>query len=219
MGGFITFEGIEGSGKSTHMGLLALHLKDAKIPAVITQEPSGTAIGRKIGDILFNRSHQGMFAETELLLFCAARAQLVREIILPALEAGIYVVCDRFSDATFAYQACGRGLDAAFIKTMNDYCAPGLKPDLTLLFDLQVETGLQRAAGRDAKLADPAAADRFEREKIDFHHRVRDGYERLRQAEPERFRVIDASRTVELVAADVRRLVMDFIKNGKRSGR
>ena len=211
---FITFEGIEGSGKSTHMKLLAEYLRDEKIPAIVTREPAGTEIGHKIGDILFNRRHQEMFAETELFLFCAARAQHVREVILPALKQGKHVLCDRFSDATFAYQSAGRGLDDAFIKTVNNYCTAGLKPDLTLLFDLPVEAGLQRAAGRDAKLQDPASADRFEKEKIDFHLRVRDGYANLRRQEPERFRIIDTSRTVEMVTQDVRRLVMDFIKNG-----
>jgi dTMP kinase len=219
MGKFITFEGIEGSGKSTHIKLLAGFLNDEKIPALVTQEPAGTEIGRKIGDILFNRRHREMFSETELLLFCAARAQHVREVIMPALAAGKYVLCDRFSDATFAYQSAGRGLDADFIRTLNDYCAPGLKPDLTLLFDLPVEAGLQRAARRDAKLHDPSLADRFEREKIDFHHRVRDGYESLKRAEPARFRVIDSTQAVGLVAQDVRRLVMDFIKNGHQPGR
>ncbi|MEE9910127.1 MAG: dTMP kinase [Deltaproteobacteria bacterium] len=208
---FITFEGVEGSGKSTQVKLLGAYLTEEKLPVVMTQEPSGTPIGRKIGAILFNREHQAMCPETELLLFCAARAQHVREVIRPALAAGKYVLCDRFSDATFAYQAAGRGLDPDFIKTMNDYCAPQLEPDLTLLFDLPVETGLQRAGRRDAELADPSSADRFEKEKLDFHNRVRQAYLTLCTADPGRFRVIDASRNADMIAKDVRRHVLDFI--------
>jgi len=208
---FITFEGVEGSGKSTQVKLLGEYLISKNVPLLLTQEPSGTPIGRKIGDILFNRSHQAMCPETELLLFCAARAQHVREAVLPALHEGKYVLCDRFSDATFAYQAAGRGLDADFIKVINDYCASQLEPDLTLLFDLPVETGLQRAGTRDACLQDPSSADRFEKEKLDFHNRVRQGYLSLCSANPGRFRVIDASRTVDRIAEDVRRHIIDFI--------
>ncbi len=211
MNKLITFEGVEGSGKSTQMKLLGEYLMENNIPVVLTQEPSGTPIGRKIGDILFNRGHQAMCPETELLLFCAARAQHVKEVVQPALKNRKYVLCDRFSDATFAYQAAGRGLDPVFVKTINDYCSQQLKPGLTLLFDLPVETGLQRAGRRDAALQDPSSADRFEKEENDFHHRVRQGYHRLCSADPGRFRVIDASRTVDVIALDVRRLVMDFI--------
>ena len=150
MNKFITFEGVEGSGKSTQLRRLGEYLNGKNIPVILTQEPSGTPIGRKIGDILFDRGHQAMCPETELFLFFAARAQHVREVIRPALNDGKHVLCDRFSDATFAYQAAGRGLDFHFIKTVNDYCAQQLKPDLTLLFDLTVETELQRAGRRDA---------------------------------------------------------------------
>ncbi len=211
MNKFITFEGVEGSGKSTQVKLLGEYLAEKKVSVLLTQEPSGTPIGRKIGDILFNRGHQAMCPETELFLFCAARAQHVREVVRPALQDGKYVLCDRFSDATFAYQSAGRGLDPDFINTINDYCALQLKPGLTLLFDLPVEAGLQRAGRRDAQLKDPSSADRFEKEKLDFHNRVRQGYLNLYLADPERFRVIDASRTVDMIALDVRRHVLEFI--------
>ncbi len=211
MNKFITFEGVEGSGKSTQVKLLSEYLTGKNIPVLLTQEPSGTPIGRKIGDILFNRGHHAMCPETELFLFCAARAQHVREVVWPALKEGKYVLCDRFSDATFAYQAAGRGLDPAFIRTINDYCAKNLNPDLTLLFDLPVETGLQRAGRRDAWLKDPSVADRFEKEKLDFHNRVRQGYLSLYATEPERFRLIDAAQTVDMIAQDTRRHVMEFI--------
>ena len=211
MNKFITFEGIEGSGKSTQVKLLGEYLTGKNIPVLLTQEPSGTPIGRKIGDILFNRGHQAMCPETELFLFCAARAQHVREVVWPALKEGKYVLCDRFSDATFAYQAAGRGLNLDFIRIINNYCAERLNPYLTLLFDLPVETGLQRAGQRDVKLKDPSVADRFEKEKLDFHNRVRQGYLDLCAAEPGRFRVIDAARTVDMIAQDTRRHVMEFI--------
>jgi len=211
MNKLITFEGVEGSGKSTQVKLLGEFLTSQNVPVLLTLEPSGTPIGRKIGDILFNRSHQAMYPETELFLFCAARAQHVREVVLPALNDGKYVLCDRFSDATFAYQAAGRGLDPDFIRTINDYCAERLKPALTLLFDLPVETGLQRAGRRDAALQDPSTADRFEKEKLDFHNRVRQGYQTLCAEDPGRFRVIDAARPVDVIAEDVRRHVMSFI--------
>ncbi len=208
---FITFEGVEGSGKSTQIKLLGEYLVQNSFSVVITQEPTGTPIGKKIGDILFKRSHTNMFPETELLLFFAARAQHVREVVWPALREGNIVLCDRFADATFAYQAAGRGLDIDFIKKVNNYCAPDLKPDRTLLFDLQVEAGLARAGSRDARREDPSSADRFEREKLDFHNRVRQAYLNLSAAEPERFRVIDAGRPVDAIASDVRRHVMEFL--------
>lgn len=208
---FITFEGVEGSGKSTQVKILGAFLTGKNIPVLLTQEPSGTPIGRKIGEILFNRDHQALCPETELFLFCAARAQHVREVVWPALKNGKYVLCDRFSDATFAYQAAGRGLDPEFIQTVNNYCAEGLTPDLTLLFDLPVETGLQRAGRRDDLLENPSAADRFEKEKLDFHNRVRQAYLNLCSMEPERFRVIDASQTVDVIARDVRRHILEYI--------
>lgn len=211
MNKFITFEGIEGSGKSTQLKLAGEYLIEKNIPVVMTQEPSGTPIGRKIGDILFDRGHQAMCPETELFLFCAARAQHVREVVLPALAAGKYVLCDRFFDATFAYQAAGRGLDATFIEMINDYCALQLKPNLTLLFDLPVESGLQRAGRRDACLENPSAADRFEKEKLDFHQRVRQGYLSRLSEDAGRFRLIDASRTIDIIAQDVRRHMLEFI--------
>jgi dTMP kinase len=192
MNKLITFEGIEGSGKSTQIKLVAEHLIKMNAPILITQEPSGTDIGRKIGGILFNRGHYYMCSETEAFLFCAARAQHVREIIMPALKEGRIILCDRFSDATFAYQGFGRGLNHDFIKLINDYSSMMLKPNLTLLFDLPVETGLKRAMDRDNLLKDSSSSDRFERENVDFHNRVREGYLTLHKNEPERFRLIDA---------------------------
>ena len=207
----ITFEGIEGSGKSTQIKLVAEYLVEKNVPIIVTQEPSGTDIGRKIGSILFNSEHYYMCAETEMFLFCAARAQHVREKILPALEQNKVVLCDRFSDATYAYQGAGRGLDHEFIKLINDYSALHLKPDLTLLFDLPVEIGLQRATDRNNRLKEPSSIDRFEREKIDFHQRIRDGYLNILRNDPQRFRLIDANQDVNAIQEEVRRHISDFI--------
>jgi dTMP kinase len=211
MNRLITFEGIEGSGKSTQMRLAAEYLIEKQIPLLITREPTGTDIGRKIGGILFNRRHHHMCAETEAFLFCAARAQHVREIIMPALNQNRIVLCDRFSDATFAYQGAARGLDIEFIRVINEYSALGLKPDLTLLFDLPVETGLKRATKRDSLLEDSSFSDRFERESLDFHNKVRAGYLNIFKCEPARFRLIDATGDIDTIQEEVRRHIMDFI--------
>jgi dTMP kinase len=211
MNKLITFEGIEGSGKSTQMRLVAQYLIEKHIPLLITQEPSGTEIGRKIGGILFNRGHYYMCAETEAFLFCAARAQHVRETIMPALNQERVVLCDRFSDATYAYQGAARGLNLEFIKTINDYSSMGLKPNLTLLFDLPVEEGLKRATERDNRLKDSSFSDRFERESLDFHNKVREGYLAIFQSETDRFRLIDATRNIDMIQEDVRRHILEFI--------
>jgi dTMP kinase len=200
---FIAFEGGEGSGKTTQIKLAADWLGDRGIPVVATAEPGGTPLGRKIREILLNRGSCTIGAEAELLLFAAARAQHVREIILPALEKGRWVLCDRFSDATLAYQGFGRGIDAVFIRTLNDFAAFSLKPDLTLLFDLPVGAGLARAEKRTAGIRPEEAEDRFEREEKAFHGRVREGYLTLAGGEPERFRIIDGSANIETVRREV----------------
>ena len=213
MSKLITFEGIEGSGKSTQMKLVARYLIEKHVPLLITQEPSGTDIGRKIGGILFNRGHHYMCAETEAFLFCAARAQHVREIIIPALNQNRIVLCDRFSDATYAYQGAARGLSIELIRIINEYSSMGLKPDLTLLFDLPVETGLKRATERDSLLKDSSFSDRFEKESLDFHNKVREGYLNILRSEPLRFRLIDAARDIDTIQEEVRRQITDFIGN------
>ena len=165
MAKFVTFEGGEGSGKTTQIRLAADWLKERGIPVLATAEPGGTPLGRKIREILLNRGAWTIGAEAELLLFAAARAQHVRETILPALEAGQWVLCDRFADATLAYQGFGRGLDIAFIRDLNAFSSLSLMPDLTLLFDLPVEIGLARAENRAAGVRPEAAEDRFEQEE------------------------------------------------------
>jgi dTMP kinase len=203
MGKFVTFEGGEGSGKTTQIKLAADWLGERRIPVVATAEPGGTPLGRKIRDILLNRGAWNIGAEAELILFAAARAQHVQETILPALREGSLVLCDRFTDATVAYQGFGRGLNIEFIRTLNDFSTGSLKPDLTLLFDLPAEAGLERAKIRSAGSRPEAAEDRFEREERSFHGRVREGYLSLVAEEPERFRIIDGSAGIGEVLREV----------------
>lgn len=196
MGRFVTFEGCEGCGKTTQIGLAATWLKGRGISVLETAEPGGTPLGRRIREILLNRGTCAIAAEAELCLFAAARAQHARETILPALEAGQWVFCDRFTDATLAYQGFGRGLDAGFIKVLNDFSALSLTPDRTLLFDLPVATGLARAEKRAAHRPPEQAEDRFEQEELAFHARIREGYLILAAREPERFRIIDGAADI-----------------------
>jgi dTMP kinase len=208
---FITFEGIEGCGKTTQIGLAAAWLEERRIPFLTTAEPGGTPLGWKIRDILLNRGPCAIGTEAELLLFAAARAQHVRETILPALNAGKWVLCDRFTDATLAYQGFGRDLDAAFIRTLNGFSACSLTPDLTILFDLPVETGLARANRRMDGIRPEAAEDRFEREDPAFHGRIRQGYLTLAAAEPNRFRIIDGAADRETVHHEVCKRLAEFL--------
>ncbi len=205
MGRFVTFEGGEGSGTTTQIKLASYWLRENGISVLVTEEPGGTPLGRRIREILLTRKSGSISAEAELLLFAAARAQHVRETISPALEAGQWVLCDRFADATLAYQGIGRGLDVQFIRALNDFSTRSLKPDLTLLFDLPVNIGLMRAEKRAAGGRPETAEDRFEHEETIFHERIRDGYLKLASAEPQRFRVINGAADIESVRGDVRR--------------
>lgn len=186
-GVFVTFEGIEGSGKSTQLRRLAAHLEKKGIPHLVTREPGGTPLADEVRSLLLSPRDETVFPETELLLYEAARAQHVRGAILPALEAGKTVLCDRFHDATTAYQAHARGLDGGTVELLNRFAAGGLVPDLTLLFDLSPETGFSRLAGRGR------TTDRMERESLAFHRRVREGYLLLLDAHPGRVVRIDAA--------------------------
>lgn len=196
MGLFVTFEGIEGSGKTTQIRLAGDYLGRRGIPFLITEEPGGTALGMRLRELLLNREPCDICPEAELLLFAAARAQHVREVITPALAAGKMVLCDRFADATVVYQGYARGLDMEAIAFLNSIAAAGRQPDLTLLFDLPVEAGLRRAQARIAQLAGEPREDRFEAEDLSFHIKVREGYLLLAHKNTERFRVIDAAGAV-----------------------
>jgi dTMP kinase len=188
---FVTFEGIEGSGKSTHLGRLARHLRGAGHTLVETREPGGTRAGMAVRDLLLGADGVPLAPLTELFLYCADRAQHVAEVIRPGLAAGRIVLCDRFSDSTIAYQGYGRGLDLASLRAVDALARAGVSPDLTLLFDCPVEVGLGRARSRSA------AGDRFERETLAFHERVRAGFHALAAAEPHRFLVLDATASLD----------------------
>jgi dTMP kinase len=199
---FITFEGIEGCGKTTQSRLLEEHLRKTGRSVVHTREPGGCPIADRIRGILLDASNSEMVPLAELLLYAAARAQHVAEVVRPALESGRIVLCDRFTDATLSYQGYGRGLDRETISLLNRLAARELKPDLTVLFDCPVETGLSRARAR-IEAADGPREERFELESLQFHNRVREGYLALAHAEPGRFVVLPAGGTVEEVAAAV----------------
>ena len=212
MGQFITFEGIEGCGKTTQIKLAGEYLKQSRSPFIITEEPGGTAIGRRIREILLNKgTSEEICCEAELLLFSAARSQHVRKVIIPALKAGTIVLCDRFYDATIAYQGFGRGLDIDFIKIINDFSAANIEPGLTLLLDLPVEVGLKRAWNRISRMKEGSAEDRFEREELEFHRKVREGYLFLAGQDNKRFRIIDSSRDVETVHREICAHLTSFI--------
>ena len=197
---FITFEGIEGSGKSTQLPRLAATLRTRGLDVVVTREPGGTPIGDQIRGILLHPASV-LGPWSELFLYAAARAEHLEQVIRPALAAGRIVLCDRFTDATRAYQGHGRGLPLDAIEALHGLGPLALEPDRTLLFDLEPEAALGRARGREA--ASAGAADRFERETLAFHTRVRAGYLELARRHPGRFRVIDAGGDVDAVAARV----------------
>ena len=201
---FITFEGGEGSGKSVQAGALYRRLSRLAIPAVLTHEPGVTSLGRKIAHWLKWGQDMGISPTTELLLFNASRSQLVTEIIRPNLESGRVVVCDRYADSTTAYQSYGRGLDLAMVRAANNAATRGLTPDLTILLDMNIESGFERKRGQKQ--------DRFEREDVAFHRKVRDGYLKLAAEEPERWLVVDGTQTKKEVAEIIWQKVRQLLK-------
>lgn len=211
MSPFITFEGIEGCGKTTQIQLLNDYLKIKSQNVVITREPGGTAISDQIRKILLDSQNRGMVPECELLLYYASRAQHVQEKILPALQRGSVVLCDRFVDATVAYQGYGRGIEMSVLKTLNDLVLKKFYPTLTLIFDLPVEIGLSRARKRALALTQNEREDRLENEVIEFHKQVRVGYLKIAKAEPERVRVIDAGGDVASIHEQVKKIVEEIL--------
>lgn len=206
---FITVEGCEGCGKSTQARLLHSNLLSKGIPATLTQEPGGTPLGLAVRDLLKLRRDLDIRPEAELMLFNACRAQLVRDMIRPALDAGKTVVCDRFADSTVAYQGYGRGLDLGQIEYVNRIATGGIKPDITILLDIQPETGLERKRNIEA--------DRFDNESILFHRRVREGYLREAGKEPERWVVIKAEQPIESISKAILGIVLSRLS--KSAGR
>ena len=203
-GSFITFEGIDGSGKTTQLSGIAEYLENQGKEVLKLREPGGTLIGEQIRTILLSRGNMAMSVETELMLFAAARAQLVREVIEPALAEGKWVLCDRFMDSTTVYQGYGRQIDLQLIGQLNSIAVGRCKPDLTLLFDLSVEAAGARLAARSEK------SDRLDLESKSFAERIRKGYLELASAEPSRFKVIDAERS----SADIEKQIKSILREG-----
>jgi dTMP kinase len=202
-GTFITFEGPEGSGKTTHIRRLAAHLESRGVAVTLTREPGGTKLGEAVRDILqHERAGEAPVARAEVLLFLASRAQHVERLIRPALEAGRWVLCDRFADSTLAYQGYGRGFGLEQLAEVNQFATDGLTPNLTVLLDVRPQTSRARLHSRSAALA--AGPDRIERESDAFHARLRDGFLALAAREPARFLVVDAERDIEVVAREIR---------------
>ena len=210
-GKFITFEGPEGGGKSTHVQELAKQLRAEGLTVLVTREPGGTPLAEKIRSLLRDELDDPPVTRSEVLLFLAARAQVVSQVIRPALARGEWVLCDRFADSTFAYQGYGRGIDVGLLKNFNDFSTEGLMPDLTILLDVPLEVSRTRLAERQAATA--TSADRIEQAGTMFHRRLRDGFLELARAEPSRFVTIDATGDKDKVSADVlaavHRLVVD----------
>ena len=199
---FITFEGPEGSGKSSQLPDLASFLKERGCDVVCTREPGGTKIGDQIRQVLVCMENVELHPRTEILLFQAARAQLVEELILPSLKQGKVVLCDRYGDSTLAYQGYGHGLDQEKLKMMLEFATGGLKPDLTILLDVDVMTGLKRKKAKDEW-------NRLDAYEISFHERVREGYHHLAAEDKKRWRIVDASQSMEKVQEEIRQIVLN----------
>lgn len=207
-GRLITFEGPEGGGKSTQAAMLIARLEERGIEIIYTREPGGTKLGEAIRGILqYDAAGEDPCPESEVLLFEASRAQLVRKVIQPALARGAWVVCDRFFDSTTAYQGFGRGFSVDLIETINRFAIGDTMPDMTILLDVNISLGMQRCAKRQA--GKKIKYDRIESEALEFHEKVRQGYLELARRHPERFRKVDAMRHAEPIAADIWKLVSD----------
>ena len=206
---FITLEGPEGAGKTTQLRALADFLRGCGHAVVTTREPGGTAIGDQIRHVLHDTANVAMSPTAEVLLYAASRAQLVAEVIQPALDAGRVVLCDRYADSTMAYQGYGRGLDRDALAALTAVATGGLRPDLTLLLDLDVERGLARRRDEGEEM------NRLDLETIEFHCRVRAGYLTLAAADPTRWQIIDADRPPAAVQDDLRRLVLAHLATGR----
>ncbi|OIO06210.1 MAG: dTMP kinase [Desulfovibrionaceae bacterium CG1_02_65_16] len=204
---FITFEGIEGTGKSTQIALLKAHLEAQGWRVRTTCEPGGSRIGAELRRVLLSLENRDLCPRAELFLYLADRAQHVAQVVRPALAAGEIVICDRFADSTVAYQAAGRGLDENLLHGLNEQAVDGLWPDLTILLDIAPEAGLTRAVERNRAEGKTVAEGRFEAESLAFHARVREGYKSLARRFPQRIQLVDAAGSIDQIAAAVRQLV------------
>lgn len=205
-GQFITVEGGEGAGKSSNLAFIKTFIENRGHTVVLTREPGGTPLGEAIRELLLGHKHSGMATDTELLMMFAARAEHLHKKILPALQSGAWVLCDRFTDASYAYQGSGRNMGWDKIRALQEFVQGSMTPDLTLLLDLPVETGLTRAGQR-------SVPDRFESEEQEFFQRVRQGYLQLAQAEPQRIKVIDASPELQQVQDQIEGVLVSFLES------
>ncbi len=219
----ITFEGIEGCGKTTQIKLLGDYLRKKGYTIYETREPGGTLIGDQIRRILLNPENKGINDITELLLYEACRAQLIKELRVKSAELGvkgkdeIIILCDRFTDSTIAYQGYGRGIDKEVIKELNKIASGGVKPVLTILLDLDVKTGLGRAIGRNINSQKPevrsqkSAESRFEEEALEFHQKVREGFLEIASEEPERIKIVNANEGIEKINKEIIKIVENYV--------
>ena len=213
MNQFITFEGIEGSGKTTQIQLLSNHLESSGIDHILTREPGGTPIGDRIRNLVLDPTHDDMTPACELMLYGAARAQHIEQVIRPALEQGRVVLCDRFSDATFAFQGYGRGIAIDLVRRMHSLEVLSQRPDRTVLFDIDAGVGLERARARDRKRSQ--GETRFEREQLEFHEKVRAGYLELARQEPDRIVVVDARGGLKEVHSRLLAALQDLLSGAE----
>jgi dTMP kinase len=207
-GKFITIEGTEGVGKTTNIDFIQAWLLEQNIEFLATREPGGTPLAEQIRQLLLTPSDEKICDTAELLLMFAGRAQHLDQVILPSLDAGKWVVCDRFTDATYAYQGTGRGMDSTLIEHLEHLVQGVLRPDLTLILDIPVEIGLKRASDR-------SAPDRFEQEQVEFFERVRQGYLNTAGKDPQRYAVIDASQSLDGVQFDIKAVLETFLATTK----
>lgn len=208
---FITLEGPDGSGKSMQIGELAKFIRSQGFEVLTTREPGGTSIGDQIREVIMNMKNKSMNPRTEILLFCAARAQIVAEVIRPQLEKGVIVLSDRYADSTLAYQGYGHGLDLDTLRRILNFATGGLVPDLTLLLDVDVEKGLSR------RHIGGGEWNRLDDYELAFHQRVREGYHELAAAEPQRWKMIDAGQSPQAVQAALQKVVAEKLKADSRT--
>ena len=209
---FVSFEGIEGCGKTTQVELLATFLSQRGIPHLVTREPGGTRLGELIRKMLLDPGNSEMEPLTELFLYAADRAQHIAQVIRPALEARQWLICDRFADATTVYQGYARDQDLAFIQQLNQWATQGLWPNLSLLLDCPVEVGLNRARRRIENSALEGREDRFEQQALTFHQKVRDGYLELAAQHPGRFKILDATMELEPLHEEIVAILEPYLE-------
>ena len=202
---FITVEGTDGSGKTTQIQLMKQYLENRGYAVILTREPGGTQVSEKIRDLVLDKENSDITPITEMILYAASRAQHVSQLIKPALEEGKVVICDRFVDSSYAYQGFGRNIDLRAIADVNRIAVDGIIPDITFFLDIDVETAIKRRVAA-------TEADRIEQEKLDFHKNVYDGYKKLSVLYPERIKTIDAQRTVEEIADEIKEHLIGIIE-------